>query len=103
MLKYGLLAVVLGCFAVGCGGVKEEKIAIPNSAIIQNVKSTLEIYAKSGKLGSGISGLNSDINGITSTDPALGEKLKAAFTQLEQGKSPKEIKAKAQEMLDMIP
>ena len=98
-----LVAVVALSLAVsGCGGPADTKISVPTSAISANVKKTLEEFEKTGKLTSGISNLEADINGIASQDSAKGEALKKLFRELQVLSKADEIKAKAKEMLGKL-
>ena len=99
-----LIAVVALSLAVtGCGGGPvDTKISVSASAISANAKKTLEEFEKSGKLGSGITSLESDINGIASEDSAKGEALKKLYRELQGLTKADEIKAKAKEMLSKL-
>ncbi|QDV24829.1 hypothetical protein [Aureliella helgolandensis] len=87
---------------VGCGGVKEEKITVPSTAIEASVRSTLEGYVKSGQVGSSLTSLESDINGIASTDSAKAESLKEKYLELQRATKPAEVKSTAEAMLKML-
>jgi hypothetical protein len=108
VLKRGVFAVMMsvalcGATFVGCGGVPETKVTVPSSGIEASVRATLEEYAKTGKTGSSLTSLESDINGIGATDSAKASKLKAAYMELQQvSNEPDKVKAKAQEMLGML-
>ncbi len=69
---------------IGCGGVAETKVSVQSSAIADNVKKTLTEYAESGKVGSSMTSLESDINGIAASDAAKGEALKKGYLELQQ-------------------
>ncbi|MEQ1828020.1 MAG: hypothetical protein ABL921_18815 [Pirellula sp.] len=94
--------IVLSASTVGCGGIKEEKIPVANSAIVTNAKKTLQNYEKTGKLDSAITGLESDINGISSTDSAKGEALLKDYRELVGLTDAAKIKEKAKEMLGKL-
>lgn len=98
LLSISLFALALS----GCGGVPETKVSVPPTAIEANVRKTLEDYEKSGKLGSNISGLQSDINGIKASNSAKGEALLADYRELQTMTDPAMIKAKAKEMLGRL-
>lgn len=101
--KRFVLAATIGVAAIGCGGVQETKVSVPTSAIEANVKKTLEEYAESGKVGSSLTSLESDINGIKATDSAKGNALMEDYKQLVQDTgSPEKVKAKAKEMLGKL-
>jgi len=85
----------------GCGG-GETKVSVPTSAISANVKKTLEEYEKTGKTGSSITSLESDINGIAAGDSSKGEALKKLYRELVGLSKPDEIKAKAKEMISKL-
>lgn len=99
-----LIAVVVLSLAVtGCGGgPADTKVSVAASAITANARKTLEEFEKSGKLGSGITGLESDINGIAGEDSSKGEALKKLFRELQGLTKPDEIKAKAKEMISKL-
>ena len=96
-----VIAVVALSFAVsGCGGgPADTKVTVAASAISANVKKTLQEFESSGKLGSGITSLESDINGIAGEDSSKGEALKKLYRELVGLTKPDEIKAKAKEMI----
>ncbi|MCY7327353.1 MAG: hypothetical protein LH618_02255 [Saprospiraceae bacterium] len=102
--KFWAIAVASLSLAVsGCGsGPVDEKIAVPASAIEASLRKTLEGFEKSGELGSGISGLETDINGIKLSDPAKAETLTKLFNELQGLKKPADIKAKAKEMISKL-
>ncbi len=101
-LLTGALCLALAS-VVGCGGVPETKVTVQSSAIVENVKKTLTSYAETGKVGSSMTGLESDINGIASSDSATGATLKQGFLELQQVMNePEKVKAKAKEMLSVL-
>lgn len=104
MKKFCTLMVLTISLAVsGCGGgIVDEKIPVQTSAIEANVRKTLEGFEKTGQLGSGITGLESDINGIQLTDSAKAETLTKLFRELQGLTKPADIKAKAKEMISKL-
>ena len=101
--KFGMIVVATFGLAVsGCGGPKDVKVSVQSSEIIANARKTLEEFEKTGKLGSGMTGLESDINGIKSSDSAKGEALTNAYRQLQGLTAPADIKQKAKEMIGLL-
>ena len=101
--RFSLIAVLTcSLVATGCGGPPDVKVTVQSSAIVTSVRKTLEDFEKTGKMSSAISGLESDINGIKSTDSAKGEKLEKAYRELQGLTKPDDIKAKAKEMIGML-
>jgi hypothetical protein len=87
----------------GCGGGPvDEKIPVAVSAIEASAKRTLEEFEKTGKLGSGLTGLESDINGIKTSNPAKAEDLMNSFRELQGLQDAAKIKAKAKEMIGKL-
>lgn len=99
-LMMGLLS---GVSFVGCGGPPpDEKIEVASTAIVESVRKTLKDFEKTGKTGSAITALKSDINGIKTSDPAKGELLAKALAELQQFGEGEKVKAKAKEMLQIL-
>lgn len=94
-----MLSVVL---IGGCSGPEDTRVEIQSSQIVQSVKTTLEEMAKSGTTGSAITSLESDINGIKTSDKAKGEELHKDFLRLQAATKPGEVKAIAKEMLGKL-
>lgn len=86
----------------GCAGPEDTKVEIKSSAIIDNLKKSLEAMAKSGVTGSGLTSLESDINGVKLTEKAKGEELHKDFMRLQQASKPDEVKSIAKEMLGKL-
>lgn len=99
--RYSVIAVVTLSLAVsGCGtGPVEEKIAVPSASLIESVRKTLEVYEKTGMLGSGISSLESDILSIKSSNRQKGEELLKICSELKLLTARDDIKKKAKEMI----
>ncbi len=102
--RYSVVAVVTMSLAVsGCGtGPVEEKIAVPSASIVESVRKTLEVYEKTGMLGSGISSLEADILSIKNSNRAKGEELLKICSELKLLTARDEIKKKATEMLGKL-
>lgn len=106
-MSFGRLKVIavaaLSLAVSGCGGgPADTKVSVSASAISANAKKTLEEFEKTGKLGSSISALESDINGIASENSSKGEALKTLYRELVGLTKPDEIKAKAKEMISKL-
>lgn len=102
--RYSVIAVVtLGLAASGCGtGPVEEKIAVPSASIVDGVRKTLEVYEKTGMLGSGISSLEADIITIKNSNRSQGEELLKICNELKLLTARDAIKKKAKEMLGKL-
>jgi hypothetical protein len=98
---FAAIAVSLSVFGCG-GGPADTKVSVSASAISASAKKTLEEFEKTGKLGSGITGLGSDINGIAAADSAKGEALQKLYRELQGLTKADEIKAKAKEMISKL-
>lgn len=102
MLKQVLLATVLLVSVVGCGAANPDSVSVPTGPIVESVKATLKGYAETGKMGSSLTSLDADINGIASTDSDLAGKLRAKYPELQAARTPEAIKATAKEMLAIL-
>lgn len=102
MLRQMLLAAVLMLSTAGCRGPNTDSVSVPTGPIVENVKTTLEAYAKTGRTGSSLTALNSDINGIASSNSALAENLRTKYRELQAAKNPAVVKATAKEMLEIL-
>ena len=102
--RYSVIAVVtLSLVVSGCGtGPVEEKIAVPYASMVDGMRKTLEIYEKTGILGSGISSLEADIHSIKNSNPAKGNELLKICSELKLLTARDEIKKKAKEMLGKL-
>ncbi|MGN6543610.1 MAG: hypothetical protein ACTHK7_01060 [Aureliella sp.] len=97
-----VFAAMVSISTTGCGGIQDTKMSVPESDIEKNVRATLEEYEKTGKKGSNITGLESDINGIKTTDSAKGNALMEGYRKLVVAEKPEEVKAAAKEMLSKL-
>lgn len=102
MLKQMLLAVVVIVSAIGCGPANKDSVSVPTGPIVENVRSTLQGYAETGKKGSSITAIDADINGIASTDSATAAQLRAKYPELQAAQTPEDVKAVAKEMLAIL-
>lgn len=102
MFRWGSLLVLSVALLAGCGGPEDVKVQVQSSQITENLKASLEGMVKSGKTGSGLTSLESDINGIKTTDSAKGEELHKGFLKLQTASKPEEVKAIAKEMLGKL-
>lgn len=103
LFRFGsMLALTVATFS-GCGsGPVEERLEVQTSQIGAALKATLENIAKSGKTGSALPALESDINGIKATDKAKGDELHKDFMRMQAATKPDEIKAIAKDMLGKL-
>ena len=100
---WAIVVLTMSLTVSGCGsGPVDEKIAVPSASIEASARKTLEGFEKSGQLGSGMTGLESDINGIKLTDSAKAEALTKLYRELQGLTKPAEIKAKAKEMISKL-
>lgn len=97
-----MLALSVAMFS-GCAGKPEDTVVqMQSSQITDSLKKSLEEMAKTGKTGSGLTSLESDINGIKTSDSAKGEELHKGFLKLQVAGKPEEVKAIAKEMLGKL-
>ncbi len=104
LFRLGSMLVLGVALLSGCGPVEPEgtKVTVQSSAIVENLKKNLEEMTKSGKTGSGLTALESDINGIKASDSAKGEALHKDFMRLQLATKPEEVKAITKEMLGKL-
>lgn len=98
---YCTLTVLVCSFVVaGCGNPKEESVAVPKNDVMQQVKSTLENYAKGQPLASEVASFDYMIDQVKKTAPDKADILKAGLDDIKNTKgSPK---AKAQALLQKL-
>jgi hypothetical protein len=101
-LRYLLVAAVLCVATVGCGGVRDEKVMVASSAIENSIRKVLEEYEKSGKTSSAMTSLESDINGVKSSDSAKAAALMEGYRALQVAATPDEVKSAARSMLGKL-
>lgn len=103
LLRIGSMLALSMAMLSGCGsGPVEEKLEVKTSQISDALKATLDGIAKSGKTGSALPALESDINGIRVTDKAKGDELHKDFMRMQAATKPDEIKAIAKDMLGKL-
>ena len=105
LFRFVALCIVSASFvSTGCQvGPVEEKIKVNNSAIADNLKKTLEGFVKTGQTGSALTSLESDINGLKTTDAAKAAELHKGFMELQQaGNKPEQVKSIAKDMLSKL-
>lgn len=100
---FAMILVALSFTIAGCQtGPVDEKVPVASSAIEANVRKTLEEFESTGQTGSALTSLESDINGIRTTDPAKADALKKGFLELQQASTPEQVQAAAKEMLSKL-
>lgn len=100
-----LLALLAVCsLPVGCGGEKAEEttFTVGVDKVTESLRTSLQSMQKSGKKSSQLSAVETDINGIKSTDQAKGEALLKLYVELDAANSPEEVKAITTKMLAML-
>lgn len=102
-MRLTVLFLLLGSVAVlGCGTARDtsEKVTPPSPT--SQIKSTLESYAQSGQLDSGIMIVEEQAEKLKETDPAKAETVLKGVKELQAIKDPAKIKAKAKELADSL-
>lgn len=105
MHKLIIRGMILSCLGMGLGcsvGPKEEKISVQASNIEASIKKTLEEFAKTGQMGSALTSLESDINGIKASNSAKAQALMEGYKKLQLADSPDKVKEAANEMLGKL-
>ena len=98
----GLLrtVIVLGIGAlVGCGGSGGVAVKAPG---FEQVKPTLEGYARSGQLDSGFSIVREQVQKLKQNDAAKAEQLLKELDELQALRDPASIKTKAKKIVDQL-
>jgi outer membrane murein-binding lipoprotein Lpp len=103
MKKLVVLAIVLGCAAIlGCGSrVKEETIQVKPIDPMDQVKQTLERYAKGEPMTSEVTSFDYMVNQLKEKDPAKADILAKGLEDLK--KAPKgQLAGKAKELMTKL-
>ncbi|QDU38222.1 hypothetical protein Mal4_25470 [Maioricimonas rarisocia] len=99
-----VLALAAAPLIAGCGSA-EQDIAVGTTEFsqLQSVRESLEKYAQTGQLDSGVEMLPTQIEGLKDEGVENVDELKQAATDLASAGSPAEVKKQAQALLDKLP
>ena len=100
-----MLALIALCsLPVGCGGeaAQETTFEIGVDKVAESLRSSLEGMQKSGTKSSLLSAVETDINGIRSSDKVKGDALLKLYVQLDAANSKEEVKAISTKMLELL-
>ena len=93
-----VVALVIGC---NQAGTSSKKSGPPPSTA--TAKSVLEDVAKTGRVGSGMAGLNQYVESLRKSDPAKGEALAKEIDEMKKlSGTPDAMKAKAKAIADKL-
>ena len=97
------LGIALVCaFALGCGAVDDEPVAVTPPSSTDALKSALNDVAQTGQMGSGMMTIEQEIQNLKASDAAKAATLQADYDQLKTMNDPNRAKAKAQEMIGKL-
>ena len=99
------LALLAICsLSVGCGGdaAVETQFKVGVDKVVEALRSSLEEMQKSGNKSSQLSAIETDINGIKSSDKVKGEALLKLYVELDAAQNPEQVKAICTKMLEML-
>ena len=100
-----MLALLATCtLSVGCSGkaADETKFEVGVDKVVAALRSSLEGMQKSGEKTSQLSAIETDINGIKSSDKVKGEALLKLYVQLDAAQTPEKVKEICTKMLAML-
>lgn len=99
----GLCLLLLGSVAfLGCGTATDTTQKVTPPSATSQIKSTLETYAQSGELDSGMMVVEEEAEKLKESDPAKAETLIKGIEELKSLNDPAKIKAKAKELADSL-
>lgn len=93
----GLVAAASGCVKSG-----PEKIQVQVPPPVQQLRSLLETYAKTGELDSGVVAIREQIDALRATDAAKADELAADLARFETLKAADAVKKQADLMLKKL-
>lgn len=102
---FAMLALFALCtLPVGCGGdaAVETKFEVGVDKVVEALRSSLQGMQKSGQKSSQLSAIETDINGIKSSDKVKGEALLKLYVELDAAQTPEKVKAICTKMLEML-
>ena len=104
-MRIGLLVLLslLGSTFVGCGeAANNQFVEKVDMNFVANIKTDLEAIEKSGRLGSGMQVLLSNVKALQEKDPDKGAAIKKGLDDLMNTQGEAKVKAKATELLKLL-
>lgn len=107
-MKSIISALVLGStvlFAAGCGSGQQtySNQPIKDVTVTENVRNWLNGVAESGQLDSGATVMRGEIEKLRADTTIKVDDLLKGYDELMSSKSPQQRKAKAQELIKLLP
>lgn len=101
-MKYALLCCLVALtFSLGCGpSTPSTSVEVPPPTAM--IKSTLEGYAASGELDSGIMILDEEIAKLKESDPTKAAELEADLAKLKSAGGKSAVKSQANAMIEKL-
>ena len=100
-----MLALLAICtLPVGCGGdaAVETKFEVGVDKVVGALRSSLEGMQQSGQKSSQLSAIETDINGIKSSNKVKGESLLKLYVELDAAQTPEKVKEICAKMLALL-
>jgi hypothetical protein len=94
-----LIAFVLGCLTVGCGGPGSIPVEQPDNTPAEAIKRDLQSTIANGSLGSEMYSIEQNLDKL---DAAKAAELRKDLAELQKTTDPAQVKAKAQAMIDKL-
>jgi len=104
-MRFGLLVLLslFGSTFVGCGqAANNQFIETVEPDLIANIRTDLQAIEKSGRLGSGMGILLSNVRALEKADPDKGAAIKKGLDELANVQGEAKVKAKAKELLKLL-
>lgn len=102
---FAMLALIALCtLPAGCGGeaAQETTFEIGVEKVVESLRASLEGMQKSGQKTSQLSAVETDINGIKSSNKEKGEALLKLYVELDAAQGPEKVKEICAKMLKML-
>lgn len=101
-MKYALLCCLVALtFCLGCGPSTQSTSVEPPKPT-EEIKATLQGYAASGELDSGIVILEEEIAKVKESDPTLGATLEEELGKLKSASGKSAVKKQAEAMIEKL-